>query len=134
MEGTYAVRIEEVLGDDCRCAVDYFANLNESYANRFMNSAARTGHPGHRRTGRNHRWLDSGHRDNDHDHRPSAFGCQLSISRHRDSNRRLVTDDLMTIDARYPHHSRIDARPSGSSCFEARSGELGQLSFKLSIL
>ena len=102
-EGPYAVQSEEVLDDDCRCDVDYFANLDESYVNHFVNNAVRTGHPGRLRTGRNHHWLDSGHHDIDHGHCPITFGCWLGISRHRGSNRRLIVDDPMTVDARYPY-------------------------------
>ena len=113
------VRIEEVLGDDCRFAVDCFANLDESYADRFVNNTVRTSHPCRRCTGRNHCLLDSGYRDIDHDHRSIVFGCLFGIGHDRGGNRGLSADDWMTVDARYPYYGRINARPIVSSCFEA---------------
>ena len=109
---------------NCCCAVDCFGNLDESYTDRFVNNAVGTGHPS-----RNHRLLDSGHRDIGHDHRLIAFGCRLGIGRHHDGNCHLSADDPMTVDTRYPYYGRIDARHVVSSCFEARSGKLGSLSF-----
>ena len=116
-EGTYEVRIEEVLGDDCHCAIDCFANLDESYADRFVNTVVCTGHPGRRHTGRNHRLLDSGHRDIGHDRRPIAFGCRDSSGCPLGGNRRHGADDSVTVVAHYPYYGRIDARPAVSSCF-----------------
>ena len=104
-------------------------NLNKSYGNRLANNTVRIGHPSRRRTGRNHRLLSSGHRDIGHDHRLIAFGCRLGIGRHHDGNCHLSADDPMTVDTRYPYYGRIDARHVVSSCFEARSGKLGSLSF-----
>ena len=121
MERAYAVRIEEVLGDDCRCAIDCFTNLDESYAYRFVNNATRTG--------RNHHFLDIGHCDIDHGHRPITLGCWLGIVRHLGDNRCLVADDPMTVNARYFYYGRIDARPCVSSSYETLFGKLGQLSF-----
>ena len=89
------VRIEEILGDDCHCVVDYFANLNESSANRFVNTVVRTGHPNRCHTDHNHCLLDSGHHDIGHGRRPIAFGCRCGSSRHRSSNRHHDVDDPM---------------------------------------
>ena len=124
MEGTYAVRIEEVLGDDCRCAVNYFTNLDESYADRFLNNVVHTGHPsrhhpGRHHTGRNHRLLDIGHRDIDHGLRQIAVGCLIGIGRPRGNNHCLVADDPMTMDACYPYYGRIDDRPGVARLWDA---------------
>ena len=94
-----------------------------------MNNVVCTGHLGRHRTDRNHRLLDICHRDIDHDHRPIAFGCSIDIGLHQGDNHCLVAEDPMTMDARYPYYGRIDARPGVSGCYEARSGELGWLSF-----
>ena len=58
MEEAYEVRIEEVLGNDCRWAVDYYGNLDESDADVSVNTVVRTGCLGRPRTGRSHRLLD----------------------------------------------------------------------------
>ena len=49
----YEVWIEEVLINDCCCAFDYYPNLDESYADRFLNTVVPIGH-----LGRSHRLLD----------------------------------------------------------------------------
>ena len=112
-EESCAVRFEEVLGDDCRCAVDCFANLDESSADRFVNTVVHAGHPG-----RNHCFLDSGHLDIGHGR------CRYGSGRHRGGNRHHGVDDLMTMVACYPYYGRIDAPRAMSSCSEARSDEL----------
>ena len=94
-------------------------NLDESYVDR----------PNRHRTVRNHRFLNSGHRDIGHGHRLIAFSCGLGNGCHRGGNRRLGVVNPMTVDARYPYYDRIDARPIVSSYFEARSGKLGPMSF-----
>ena len=104
------VRFEEVLDDDCRCAVDCFANLDESSIGHFMNTMVRTGHPDHRHTSHNHLVLDSGHRAIGHDRRSITFG-------YRGGNRRQDIDDPVTVGAHHPYYGRIDARPTVSSCF-----------------
>ena len=89
-----------------------------------MNSAACTGHPGRRLTGRNHRLLYSGPCSIGHGHRPITLGCRCGSDRPLGSNRRHDLDDPVTVVAHYPYYGRIDARPTVSRCFEARSGEL----------
>ena len=106
------VQFEEILDDDCHCVVDCFADLDESSADRFMNTAVRTGHPGH-----NHRLLYSGHRGIGHGRRPIAFGCLCGSGHHRDGNHRHSVDDPVTVGAHYPYYGRIDAHPAVSSCF-----------------
>ena len=71
------VRFKEGLDDDCRYAVDCFANVCESSSYRFVNTVGHTGHPSHRRTGHNRRLLYIGHRGIGHDGRPISFGLSL---------------------------------------------------------
>ena len=97
------VRFEEVLDDDCCCAVDCFVNLDENSADRFVNTVVRTGHPGRRHTHRSHRSLDSGHRDSGHDSRLISFGCRCGSGRHRGGNRRHGVDNPMTVVNCYPY-------------------------------
>ena len=110
-EESCAGRFEEGLDDDCRYAVDCFAKLYESFSYRFGNTASRTSHPGCRHTGRNHRLAYNFHRGIGPDRRPIAFGL------HHDGNRRHGADEPVTVVARYPYYSRIDARPAMSMCF-----------------
>ena len=111
------VQFEEILDDDCHCVVDCFADLDESSADRFVNTAVCTGHPVRRHTGRNHRLLDSVHRDIGHDRCPLTFGCRCGSGRHRGGNRHHGVDDPVTVGAHYPYYGRFDARLAVSSCF-----------------
>ena len=111
------VRIEEILGDDCHCVVDYFANLNESSANRFVNTVVRTGHPDRVHTGHNHVVLDSGHRGIGYGHHLIAFGCRCGNGCHRGGNLRHGVDDPVTVVAHYPYYGRIDTHPVVNRCF-----------------
>ena len=86
MEEAYEIRIEEVLSDDCRWAVDYYANLDESDHDRSVNIVVRTGPLGLPRTGRSHCLLDIGHRGIDHGLRLIVVGCLISIGRPRGDN------------------------------------------------
>ena len=128
-EGTYEVRIEEVLSDDCRCAVDYYANLDQSYGDRFVNTVVRTGHLGYHHTSRNHHLLDIGRRNIYQGLCPIAADCHISNGHPRDDNRRLVVNGLMTVDARHPYYGRMDDHRGMSGCYEARSTGLGRLWF-----
>ena len=125
-EGTYAVRIEEVLGDDCRCAVDYCANVNESYADHFLNTVVRTGHLDRHHPLRNHRLLDIGRRDIYHGLRPIVVGCMNGNGHPRGDNRHLVADDPITMDARYPYYGRMENCRGVSGCYKARSAGLAR--------
>ena len=111
-EESCAVRIEEVLSDDCHCAIDCFTNLDESSVDRFVNTMVRTGHVGCRHTNRNHRLLDSGYSDISHGRRQIYFGCHCGSGRHRGGNRRHGVDDTMTVVACHPYDGRIVARPT----------------------
>ena len=110
-EESCTVRFEEGLDDECRGAIDCFANLYESSSYHFVNTAGCTGHPGRRRTSHNRLLLYIGRRGSGHDRRPISFG------RCRDGNRRHGADGQVTMVTRYHYYGRTDASPAVSMCF-----------------
>ena len=83
MGEAYEVRSKEVLGDNCRWAVDYCVNLDNSEANRSVNTMVRTGRLDRPRIGRSHRLLDIVCRDIYNGLCPSDVGLVEIQAQHR---------------------------------------------------
>ena len=129
MEEAYEVRIEEVLGNDCRWAVDYYGNLDESDADVSVNTVVRTGCLGRPHTGRSHRLLDIGRHDIYNGLRPNDVDFLISNDHPRDGNHHLVDADPISVDARHPYYGRMDDRRGMSGHYGARSAGRERLWF-----
>ena len=121
-EESCAVRLEEGPDDDCRYAVDCSANLCKSFFYRFVNTADRTGHPGHCHTDHTHRLLYIGRRGTGHG-RLISCDCRGGTSRRRGGSRPHGASDPGIVVARLPDVGMTDVHPAGSTYCAARSGE-----------
>ena len=122
---SYAVHFEGGPNAGCRYSFCYCVILGESFADHFVNSIDRIGHPNCRRTDHNRHLPGTGHRGNGHDGRPISFGCRFGNGRRLDGNRRHGVAYLVIMVARYPDSGRIATRPDESMYSWARSGEPG---------
>ena len=120
-----AVHFEEGPDDGYRYSFNCCAILGESFADHYVNTSDRIGHPDRRRTDHNRHFPGIGHRHNSRGGRLIFFGYRCGNGRRLDSSHHHGADDLVIVVARYPDSGRIAVRPDESMYSWARSGEPG---------
>ena len=108
------VRFEEGPDDGCRYSFDCCAILGESFADHYVNTSDRIGHPDRHHTDHNRRLPGIGHRGNGHGSRLISFGCRYGSGRHPGGSHHHGATDPVIVVARSPEFGRIAARIDGS--------------------